>query len=141
MAQKHGHSPTHAKQLTTFDNRALRRILGIRWQDHITNEEVRRRTLQPPLQRLLAQRRVRWIGHVLRMDEDRPTRRIFEFDPLTAGWRRLRGRPRTRWADVIEGDLRDLGITLARARDAARNRSSWRHLVSFAASTPHRHGT
>ena len=42
-------SATHAKELAGFDNRAQRRVLGIRWQDRITNEEVRRRSLQPPL--------------------------------------------------------------------------------------------
>lgn len=56
-------SATQARQLAGFDNRAQRRILGIRWHEFVTNEEVRRKTHQVPLQRVLAQRRLRWLGH------------------------------------------------------------------------------
>ena len=132
-------SATHAQRLAALDSRALRRVLGIRWQYRLTNEELRRRSLQPSLQRLQSQCKARWLRHVLRMDEDHPTRRIFDFDPCTAGWRRPHGRPRTRWTDVIRDDFRDLDLILDQTRDAARNRASWRLLVSRAASTPHRH--
>ena len=134
-------SASLARRLAGFETRAQRRVLGIRWQDRVTNEELRRRSLQPPLPRLLAQRRLRWFGHVLRMPEDNPTKAIFDFNPTTAGWRRPRGRPHTRWTDVLEGDLELLGVALNRARDLALDRPSWRHLVSLAASTPHRHET
>ena len=40
------------------DSKALRRIEGIHWSQHVTNEEVRRRTRQPPASVLVAQRRV-----------------------------------------------------------------------------------
>ena len=132
-------SATEAKHLAGFDNRAQRRVLNIRWQDHVTNAEVRSRSGQPPLQRILAQRRLRWFGHVLRMSDDHPTLRILKYRPATDGRRRLPGRPRTRWTDVVEQDLRQLNLTLEQARELAQDRASWRRLVSRAVSTPHRH--
>ena len=60
-------SASLARRLAGFETRAQRRVLGIRRQDRVTIEELRRRSLQPPLPRLLAQRRLRWFGHVLRM--------------------------------------------------------------------------
>ena len=38
--------------------------------------------------------RCRWLGHVVRMDEDAPPRRVV--DAEVGGHRRM-GRPRTRW--------------------------------------------
>ena len=65
-----------ANRLAGFDSRVQRRVLGISWKDHISNEELRRRSLQPTLLRLLAQRRQRWRQHVLRMPDDIPTRHL-----------------------------------------------------------------
>ena len=40
--------------------------------------------------------RLQWAGHVMRMDESRPARRVFLSDP---GGNRVRGRPKSRWED------------------------------------------
>ena len=45
--------------------------------------------------------RFRWLGHVVRMDEDAPPRRVF--DAVVGGHRRV-GRPRTYWKDQVEYD-------------------------------------
>jgi hypothetical protein len=134
-------STTQGRRLMGFDNRCQRRVLNIRWQEHITNEEVRRRTLQPPLPRLLAQRRIRWLGHMLRMSDEMPTKRVLDFNPTASGWRRPRGRPHTRWMDVVIEDLNQHDISMDDASELALDRPSWRRIVSNAASTPHRHET
>ena len=118
-----------------FDSRALRRLEGIHWSQHVTNEEVRQRTGQPPASVLVAQRRVRWLGYVLRCPQNHPTRAILEFDPAAAGWRRPRGAPRTRWLDVVAQDLRRVGVDLANAADLAQDRRGWRRLVHLIGST------
>ena len=132
-------SDTLAKRLTGFDNRAQRRVLDVRWQARMTNEQVRSRSHQPPLQRVLAQRRLRWFGHVLRMPEEHPTHVALRFAPGLDGWRRPRGRPRTRWRDVVDDDLRDIDVRDDAVQQLAQDRSAWRNLVSVVASTPHRH--
>ena len=43
--------------------------------------------------------------------------------------RRPRGRPRTRWQDVIKGDLETSGLSLEEAVAKAQNGDEWRQIV------------
>ena len=52
--------------------------------------------------------RLRWIAHVVRMEEDAPARRVF--DAGIYGSRR-RGRPCIRCKDQIEEALSSIGVT------------------------------
>jgi hypothetical protein len=65
-------------------------------------------------------RRLQWIGHVIRMNETRSVKKIFE-GKLEG--RRGRGRPRLRWIDDVEDDLRKLGVK--RWRPKALDREEW----------------
>ena len=56
--------------------------------------------------------RLRWLGHVVRMEEDAPARRVF--DAGICGSRR-RGRPCIRWKDQIEEALSGVGAQRAEA--------------------------
>ena len=78
---------------------------------------------------LLAKRRVLWFGHVLRSPDSHPTRRLVDFDPASAGWRRPRGAPRTRWLDVFRKDLERADIRWEEAPVLARDRREWRRIV------------
>ena len=59
------------KRLNVFHMRCLRRILGIIWQDKVTNKVVLEKAGIPSLYTLLKQRRMRWLGHVIRMKDGR----------------------------------------------------------------------
>lgn len=131
---------TLAKRIDGFDSRALRTIENIRWPQRVSNEELRARTCQPRASSLVAQRRTRWFGHVLRLPPDHPTRAILQFDPKAAGWRRPRGKPRTRWLDVVAGDLQQQGVAVEDAEQLAQDRRHWKNLVHLVGST-HRDGT
>ena len=52
-------------------------------------------------------RRLRWAGHVARMEEGRSAFKILTGTP--AGSRPL-GRPRRRWGDNIRMNLKEIGI-------------------------------
>jgi len=60
---------TLSKKLEAAQHRWLRGILSITWRDKFTNEEVRKRTGQALLEKVIRERRLRWLGHVIRMDE------------------------------------------------------------------------
>ena len=64
-------SSVQEKKINTFHLRCLRRILRISWQQKITNEEVLKRTGLTTMYFTLSQRRLRWLGHVLRMGAER----------------------------------------------------------------------
>ena len=59
------------KWLNVFHMRCLRHILGITWQDKVTNNVVLEKAGIPSLYTLLKQRRMRWLGHVIRMKDGR----------------------------------------------------------------------
>ncbi|KAI8510934.1 hypothetical protein Bbelb_118500 [Branchiostoma belcheri] len=128
-------SNTLAARLDGFDSRCLRRILGVRWFDHLPGTELRQRTQQPPASRVAAMRRVRWYGHVLRLPPDHPTRAILNFSPQSAGWKRPRGAPRTRRSDVLAKDLALANITPKEAQGLAQDRSRWKEVVHLVGST------
>ena len=64
------------RRLNTFHLRSIRPILGISWQDKVTNAGVLSRAGLPNRYTLLRQRILRWLGHVRRMEDGRiPKRR------------------------------------------------------------------
>jgi len=60
----------------------------------------------PNIVRVIKSRRMRWAGHVARMEEGRDVYRILVGKP--EGKRPL-GRPRRRWEDNIKMDLQEVG--------------------------------
>ena len=51
--------------------------------------------------------RLRWTAHVMRMEKIRTTRKITEWTPYKT---RPVGRPRLRWMDQVEEDLKRMKI-------------------------------
>jgi hypothetical protein len=69
-------------------------------------------------------RRLEWLGHVIRMDETGCVKKIFE-GKLEG--RSGRGRPRLRWINGVEDDLRKLGVK--RWRTKALDKVEWASIV------------
>jgi len=69
--------------------------------------------------------RLGWAGHIIRMEEERIPKKVLNRNFYTT---RPVGRPRTRWADVVQRDaLQLLGIRGWRRR--AENRDEWSCLM------------
>ena len=66
--------------------------------------------------------RLRWIGHVARMEEGRSAFKILTGRPT--GKRPL-GRPRRRWVDKIRMNLKQMGINAGNWVDSAKDRDYW----------------
>ena len=77
---------------------------------------------------ILSERRLRWLGHVIRMDHQRIPRHALHWDVL--GFRGGQGRPRTNWRSTVNNDLLRMGITWEEVEVAAQNRSEWRRSVA-----------
>jgi hypothetical protein len=78
---------------------------------------------------MIKSRRLRWTGHVARMEESRSAFKILTDKPT--GKRPL-GRPRCRWKDNIRKDLEEIGIIADNWVDSAQDRDYWRALVNTA---------
>ena len=68
------------------------------------NDKIYNLYSEPNIVNIIKVGRLRWIGHIMRMQEDNATRRLLRPDEG-----RRRGRPKLRWMDGIEEDLRKLG--------------------------------
>jgi len=75
--------------------------------------------------------RLRWAGHVARMEEDRNALKILTGKPIG---KRPSGRPRRRWEDNIKMDLEGIGINTRNWVDLAQDRNYWRALVNAASN-------
>ena len=78
----------------------------------------------PNIVSVIKSRRLRWTGHVARMEEG--ALKILTGKP--AGMRPF-GRPRRRWADNIRIDLKEIGISMRNWVDSALGRVYWTALV------------
>ena len=78
------------KLLEKFHMRSLQRLLGITLKDKIPHTEILRRTGCASLESLLNRNKLRWTGHVIRMDKDRLPKQLL-YGELTEGQRAIGG--------------------------------------------------
>ena len=91
------------------------------------NEELNDFYSSPNIVRVIKSRRMRWVGHVERMGEERGVYRVLLVKPEG---RRPLGRARRRWVDNIRMDLQEVGCGYMDWIGSAQDRDKWRTLVS-----------
>ena len=77
----------------------------------------------PNVVRVIKSRRLRWAGHVARMEEGRSA---FKNLTGTPTGKRPSGRPRRRWEDNIIMDLTEICINTRNWVDSTQDRDYWR---------------
>jgi len=117
----------HVRLLESFHIRHLRAILRIRWQDRITNEEVLQRAHMASLEAMLVKAQLRWLGHVLRMDDSRLPKCVL-YGKLSSG-KRHPGGQYLRYKDSLKRSLNKCNIGLTDWEEQAKHRSIWRGIT------------
>ncbi|KAJ2938424.1 hypothetical protein O0L34_g12865 [Tuta absoluta] len=80
--------------------RAMERsMLGIKLQDRVRNEEIRRRTRVVDVGKRITKLKWAWAGHLARRDDGRWTKAVMEWRPRIT--KRPVGRPPARWTDDL----------------------------------------
>ena len=102
-------------------------IMGIRWQDRVTNQEVLDRAGSTSIESMLLKSQMRWTGHVIRMDENRINRQVM-YGELKDGARK-QGRPKLKYKDTLKSNLKWSGIQPRQLEACASDRSGWRSLT------------
>lgn len=123
------------KRVQSMEMRCYRRLLGISYTQHVTNEEVRQKIRQAigPHDDLLStviKRKLRWYGHITRSSGLAKT----ILQGTIPGGRR-RGRQKKRWEDNIAEWTH---LKLSEAMRTAEDREGWRELVSRSSVVPQR---
>jgi hypothetical protein len=116
-----------------FENRVLRRIFGPK-RDTVTgewrklhNEKLHILYSSPNIIRQIKSRRMRWMGHVACMGEERNVYRVLMGKP--EGKTPLE-RPRHRWEDGIRMNLREIDWGSVDWIQLAQDREQWQVLVN-----------
>lgn len=120
-------------KLNTFYLRNTGRILGIKLQDKITNHEVLQRSRTFTIHCLLSNRRLRWLGHIKRMEPNRIPIDLL-FSQLENGTRPL-GRPHLRYTGVCKRDMKSTNIDIINWENLAVDRVRWRAVVKKGVGT------
>jgi hypothetical protein len=74
--------------------------------------------------RFMKAQRIKWLGHIQRMDQARPTSKLLVWKPM--GTRPV-GRTRQRWQEDVMEDLKKLKVN--NWKEVAKERRSWRDLA------------
>jgi hypothetical protein len=74
--------------------------------------------------RFIRAQRIKWLGHIQRMDQVRPTRKLLDWKPM--GTRPV-GKPRQQWREDVMEDLKKLKVK--NCKEAAKDRRIWRELA------------
>ena len=123
----------HIKQLEKVHMRVLRSMFGIRRQDRITNTEVLDRAHSSSTESMLLKTQLRWVGHVIRMEEHRMPRRLL-YGELAAG-KRHQGRQKKRYKDSVKANPQWCNIKPKDLESCAGDRLLWRARVRQATTS------
>jgi len=121
------------KRIQATVMKCVRKLLGILYKEHVTNEVVRDKIRQAigsykELLDIVKRQKLRWYGHVMRLEGRGKT--ILQ-GPVQG--RRRRGRQRKRWEDNIKEWT---GLKLCNAMRKAENKEEWTEMVANSSVVP-----
>jgi hypothetical protein len=104
------------------------RVFGSKREEYglwrkLHNDELHSLYSSTNIVRVIKSRRMRWAGHVARMWDGRGVYKVLVGRPEG---KRPQGRPRCRWEDNIDMDLREIGIDGVNCIQLAQDRVQWR---------------
>lgn len=115
------------RRLKSTEMRMVRWMCGASLNDRqgegrATGENLRGRLGLECIGVVLRRSRLRWFGHVERMEDDNWVKRVrnMNVEGVVA-----RGRPKKTWDEVVRKDLRDMGLN----RETAKDRAAWRAAI------------
>ena len=124
-----------ARKLNSFHNRCVRAILGVtrykqRKERLTTRQLMKTFGMQKSILDIILEQRLRWLGHVGRMEETRLPKKI-----LFGELRKTRPRHGTkrRWRDVVKADVDAIGVG-DRWYEACQDRKEWFKVCSSGAA-------
>lgn len=117
--------------LGVWERKILRKIYGGKrsaggWERR-TNKEIQELYREPDVVAVVKGQRLRWMGHIMRMSNDRIPKKLLQSN---IGGRRRRGRPRTRWREEVVRDLEECRISSW--REKTQDRQIWKRTVEQA---------
>ena len=114
-------------KLSTFHTKSLRKIKRIFWPNTISNQLLLSQCKHDNMATIIMRRRWKWIGHVIRREQENITQTALHWTP---DGKRKRGRPKNTWRRMVEGELKTLHHTWGSIKTLAQNRQEWKSFVA-----------
>ena len=114
------------RKLEKFHLSCLRKIAGIRWYHKVTNFQVLGKCQIMSITSVLGQNKLRWVGHVMRMDDHRIPKKML-YGRLAHG-SSTRGNHLT-YINSVRETLRACDLFDLHLEAKTCNRTSWRHSI------------
>ena len=117
---------TYGSEVWTINNYYKNRLLALEMDylrrsakksklEHTTNKEIRNiMDAEESIIERIEKKEIRWLGHVLRMDEDRWPKQLYQWKPDR---KRKRGRPKTTWKENMMAAINSRGLNIEDAQD------------------------
>ena len=104
-----------------LSNVSLTGCLRVSYLEKLTNEEIMSRSRMPQLSTMIMLKRIKWYGHIQRMEPGRLARSAFDWDPPDqyVHARRAPGVQRKTWMSQIEGDCVRNKVSFTRLQEKA----------------------
>ena len=131
-------------EIDVFQRILLRKIMKIKWQDHISNENLYTMTNQHPWSKTIKKRRFSWFRHLARLPVETPVRKaLTEFRRPV---RKPKGKQKTTWYQMMKKELHAIEVDIdvevvnlgggggGSITQYTQNRITWKTLMSRAMS-------
>lgn len=113
-------------RIKAAEMRFLRKIQGITREDRIRNSVIVEELKIKPIEKIIEERQLSWLGHLLRMKEERITKQVYE--ARTQGRNKV-GRPRIRWEEQVRQVAENQGISWKEVRTMSQDRKLWKRKI------------
>jgi len=123
-----GYCLSHKWKTGSSSSQVPEETVGTTWRDKVRNEDIRKKTGSRKLEDIIKERRLRWLGHVLRMDNTRTARQATHWE--LRGYKRKPVRPRKNWVDVIKREFKNIDLAWEEAEVLAKDKAEWRQRVA-----------
>lgn len=128
---------TLENKVDAFQRKQLRRMLNIYWPYVIRNDDLYEVTKCTEWSKTIRNRRLRWFGHLMRLDPETPARKALgEFVKQV---KRKAGGQKTTWFDIVYKDIKNnsninidftnITNTMNELENVCNNRTNWNNIV------------
>ena len=113
-------------KIDAFHNGCLRKICRIFWPNKISNVDLYKKTSCNSAVLEIKRRRLRWLGHVVRMPGNSIPNVALRWTPPGKS---KRGRPKMTLRQTVMAKLREIGLSWGEAPASAKDRTLRRNIV------------
>ena len=112
-----------SKKITAFEFWYYRRILKIRWNDYVSNEEVLKIKIEKPeLLQSVIKRKIRYLGHILKESAGKDLKKM----TMIVNEKKGRGKRRTNWTSIVFENVKIEDMRTAELK--AKDKEKWKKM-------------